>query len=1126
MKQSDGESASKRMKLSLPSAEEADSLNQADVLMKTNLMQLQMGELLAEVRCERVLQKKSLGVWVSSIKSCLLSAEKMSGAAKKGKTLLNKSWLDASSAACGDIKLCGHFQGNTSVVFAVPQSVDIVGSSETLTATMPFVNIDIVVTMPSNCFDDTDILNHIYFDKRSLYLAALAQVLVSTLGDTLSRDGVEVAYFKGDSRKPILVLKPSNPKLQHVAARVYLAAPAASFKLHQLRSAKNNVRPLAWLQSPEKKRLDPNSLQPTPNYNQAILEDFTFLFHHQIVSKLVAACPQARDAIIVLKIWLTQRSMRFSVDSLDSHCAALLVAYLFQTKRVNAQSTSYGIFLITLRFLAETDLLSSVLDFANADVTSSASSSASIGQPQLLHPLVDPAGKSVQFNVLWRVSASAAHDVRDEARLSLSALVSGDAGAFSQAFLCKRTFFDRHDEFFAVPVTGLHLDVVLSDAAAGSIEEMETRLCDLLLWQYVNSKMKEILDRALLQRVRSVRTCVRTGCSSGESISASSHHPRPSDTVSVVVGLVLDTDRASQRVDRGPSTEDGAAVAAFRSFWGARSEVRRFYDGAIVEAIVWAQDKVKGGGTARPEGIIDEIIRHVLGRHLPQVCGAAGDGVQWSSCFGSQVAPIDSDDPRLAADEETNCRRANEGLDKLRSVLTTELKDMPVGFDSVMGDSAQLRYTSLAPPLPHPLVEGTKEAFKSFYGKTVSLLVAPLAVIGRLESSSKWPSDPAAVEKILSSLQLQLCRLLAEQFGIKAYSHDGHVDIFFRGFVYRLRMVRDQAELQAGPAAAMAAHHNQVRGLHAKFPAYALSVRLLAAWASGHKFSGLLEQEAMELITAFVYTGKQSVYAPTSSFAGFLKALKCIAEWDWGVLPLVVDVDGSLAASAREEVERRFSDARATLLDSHAMYVASADYDAYKLGRPGMEPVVLSLLRAAAAATLQEAAQCVEGGGGLEGLFTNRDFIAANANVVFKFSKSIVSKSPSFRDTGKALVRGPPFCRLEMLANTRKGALSAKTLIVRPGCSPNPIQEEVVAHLRAAYGHLALFFWSETEGSELRLVWRPRALMPSGTVSVLHLRSALHLHSTASHSVTNVAKIVAEMLAESKSFITDVTFLG
>jgi len=90
-------------------------------------------------------------------------------------------------------------------------------------------------------------------------------------------------------------------------------APSSAFKLTQLNVTKNNVRPLSWmiaLQKDAKKELDPTSLQPTPYYNMAILEDLAIVPHFKILSKVLKACPQARDAIILFKVRLFNRFLK------------------------------------------------------------------------------------------------------------------------------------------------------------------------------------------------------------------------------------------------------------------------------------------------------------------------------------------------------------------------------------------------------------------------------------------------------------------------------------------------------------------------------------------------------------------------------------------------------------------------------------------------------------------------------------------------------------------------------------------------------------------------------------------------------------------------------------------------
>lgn len=52
-------------------------------------------------------------------------------------------------------------------------------------------------------------------------------------------------------------------------------------------------------------------------------------------------------------------------------------------------------------------------------------------------------------------------------------------------------------------------------------------------------------------------------------------------------------------VDVGPAADDARAAAKFRAFWGDASELRRFQDGKISEAVVWHAPQ--GGRHAIPD---------------------------------------------------------------------------------------------------------------------------------------------------------------------------------------------------------------------------------------------------------------------------------------------------------------------------------------------------------------------------------------------------------------------------------------------------------------------------------------------------------------------------------------------
>ena len=90
----------------------------------------------------------------------------------------------------------------------------------------------------------------------------------------------------------------------------------------------------------------------------------------------------------------------------------------------------------------------------------------------------------------------------------------------------------------------------------------------------------------------------------------------------VFVVARLDATLALRPTDIGPAADDARAAAAFRSFWGDRSELRRFQDGKISEAVVW------DCAAAERHRIPDRVVEHALRVHLPP-------GSSVASCSGA-----------------------------------------------------------------------------------------------------------------------------------------------------------------------------------------------------------------------------------------------------------------------------------------------------------------------------------------------------------------------------------------------------------------------------------------------------------------------------------------------------------
>jgi len=1142
-KQPEGEvNPRKQGKFSLPSRDEQLMLQNTDTLLKTNLLRMQADELLAEVRTSSELEKKKLSSWLDEVLVLLRECRGLSGVE------VTPTWLSEKAGVSFD----DDSNEAVSIIFEPPSTVEIIGSFAFKAITAPILNIDIAVHMPSSCFNTNDILNHAYFSKRKLYLGALWKLLAKHKGASLS-----LALFKGDVRKPIIQLKPTSFKSK-VTIRIIPVAPNTVFKLSQLRGDKNNVRPEEWMtalneskKTKSKAVLDASTLQGTPFYNHSILEDVAISTQFKVLSQALSACPVARDGLILFKVWLAQRSMRFYLESIDSHYAALVVAYLVQVKRITAQMLPLAALQVIFRFFAETNFGDSEFSFLSMKPTDRDDSRAI---PFVLtHPLSDQSnlGKPTvcTYSSMWRVRHSALDDLVHEARRSLRLLESSSNGAFDSLFLSKASFFDRHDMFFHMNLSDANFrgtTLRKGDSASTNddilqerLRDLKTALCDQTTTEYFSQQVCDIVTEALGTRVIAARVLV--SCADKFAVEKAVMSPawdEPNLTYKgtwvISIGLVLQKDTSYRKVDRGPSAEMTSECERFRKFWGSKSKLRRFQDGSIIEAVVWDESKqraaaLKAGAVPRGERIVEEIVRYVLARHFPfRGC----ENVQCKGALLEQYflpAPgIIKDETSLDSssshDSETMSRKAIECLDALRGILISKMKDLPLAIESVSAVCPELRYTSLVPPLQCPFLD--KDLLKQQWGNELSLLAMPLQVIARVESGGKWPTNGEAINSVKTALYLRLGELLAAQFQLNSVPHRDCIDIFNGGFVFRLvfiaspeveRHVTPDKRLvyQRGTIAAL--HHNSIKAVQGKFPSFGNTVRLLTRWSMGNYLTGHIKQEAWELLAASVYLECGEAEAPSCPSAGFRRALRKLCSNDWENTPVVVDFTGDLSLEDRVKISSRFKSVREKGAGPSLYLVSSlekaVDFEPSFCDETSPSRVVLRLVVAAAEKALAALDLWVREDE-RESRVTNlmdTSMIQTLASATLRFAKPVVSshRLKSGIELWDSVQKGPPFARLKVFSNMSGKETSYSNLIVRPGSTPCPIQEEIVGKLRRDFGDVAVFFWNGLSGQDILVVWKPAAFLPS-KFGILQAANKVVLESSA---ILNTAQIVTKMIA-------------
>ena len=456
----------------------------------------------------------------------------------------------------------------------------------------------------------------------------------------------------------------------------------------------------------------------------------------------------------------------------------------------------------------------------------------------LIHPLGMQTGgaESCRYNSLWRVSASAANMLQSEAVRSLKELQHQENACFDHLFMQRRSFFERHDQFYHLRVEGHTLPFLanssihvgkeqaeaspalraISEMPAAARKELRSILLHVPAPEHFAAAAVQVVSKGLGDRAVSVHSFVRcvpsttadsTAVEEEQSLEVSAHTPvwavPTADSAGdssacdwvVSIGVVLDREKMDRRVERGPtavqanipdiaadpalfSNGNGSAAVVddelhrFRSFWGSKVQLRRFKDGAIMESVVWETAPMGGG-------VVEQVARFVLGRYLPAVCGGDGSLVR---AVNSQLesAVLASSLGTGSSSDDMQSRRAVEALDKLRTVLTSQIKRLPLAYEALMAAAPELRYTAIQAPTQHPFVlaasgaaeEGADKALKrilkQYAGRNVSLLATPMRVLVQAESSGKWPLEAEAIGKAKLAMLLKTKTELKSQFQVRS----------------------------------------------------------------------------------------------------------------------------------------------------------------------------------------------------------------------------------------------------------------------------------------------------------------------------------------------------------------------
>jgi len=327
----------KSRRSALPTLEEQSHLRATQNLYRSNLLKLQVEELLRQTRLSSGDREDSERKFLFELREVLQGLASAKLTSSEGIPLVH--W---------DTKR------PPELAFRPPKKVGVVGSYMLKTMTKPLRGIDLAVEVPDECLERKDYMNYRYTDKRKLFLATMAKGLRK-----YAKHLVEEVCFSGfvsDVSKPVLLIYPTaTTGLFSTVVKILPTVSETVFPMQRFRPDQSNVRPLQHFDE----EIAEN--RPTPNYNMSILEDVagsSFMTHLSLLHELRGECDSFEEVCCLIKVWARVRgfSREASSDVPNEFFLIMLFAHSLLEKIVSPSLSPQQSFRNFMGFIAKADL--------------------------------------------------------------------------------------------------------------------------------------------------------------------------------------------------------------------------------------------------------------------------------------------------------------------------------------------------------------------------------------------------------------------------------------------------------------------------------------------------------------------------------------------------------------------------------------------------------------------------------------------------------------------------------------------------------------------------------------------------------------------------------------------------
>ncbi|XP_014489067.1 PREDICTED: nucleolar protein 6 [Dinoponera quadriceps] len=898
------EIASKKMKkfenslYKQPTVEELNQFRETENLFHSNLFRFQIEEVLSEVKLKDK-YKVLFNTWFEKLKEAIESIDETE------EILLVDNNLEDELGVRVPVPRVPE-ETKSVFKFLKPSDISVVGSFNSECVLGPTVTVDVMVEMPAASFRKQDYQNYIYFRKKAIYLAFVTS--------SIKNDIAESKRFIGDDLRPCLKLRPSGKLNKKIDVIIHVSAQEASFNLNRFLPEKNSVRPRWYL---NKKSPDDEALLPTPHYNSLIMRDLTMKSTNSEVAQITREYPNLRDGIILLKIWLRQRELNEGYDGFTSHIMTMFVVYLLRMKKLNTFMSSYQIVRNVWICLAQRNWCEYGITMCEDKEN----------QKQVSHyhnyydcVFLDITG---YHNYAAYLSTYTFSWVRREAELSLKHLDNIHVDSFQALFMRSVPFYRAFDQILCFQKSTILEKIVNNKSTINNKinygPDKRSQVIKLIV---------EVLQKGLENRID--RLCILPH----KFTEWECTEDTPNNIGNLTIGFELNPETSFNIVDKGPEA-NLAEAANFRQFWGTKSELRRFQDGLIREAVIWSKGKTLADKRAICKKITIFLLKTKFNISKDQYLFLTDQLDDFLKLHKFKITHF-----TYGTGEEATLRVLN-AFNNLEQNLMS-LSDMPLTINGVQGSSPVFRYTEVFPPLAtiyrsrKDITEEDENCLKLAKNmKGCPAYVHVIEVTLQLSTSGKWPEQLEAIKKTKTAFYIQIAECLRKQHQLKVQANPSYVDVMQDGLIFRLRIAiqkeialikqmkeeglikyRDNEEsielenkLFHLPKLSSALH-----GLHSQQPSFGPACCIAKRWLSAQLLDDAhIPNIVVELLMASVYLTPEPYKPPQMPQVAFLRFLEVVARAPWNTDPIIVNFNDEMTHEEISAVETLFGTVRSSL---------------------------------------------------------------------------------------------------------------------------------------------------------------------------------------------------------------------